>query len=100
MAWLLTFDGLNQIRAIDFRMQKTTIFDNEKLEKSIYLINQNGYQRPEFSAYKHLVLRVLGLWWIVPLFNVPYLSQKIGNIKIYVTENKLNIVPNNIEYVF
>lgn len=80
MAWLLTFDGLNQIRAIDFRTQKTTIVDNEKLEKSIYLINHNGDQFPGFSAYKHLALRMPGLWWIAPLFNVPYLSQKIGPV--------------------
>ena len=34
---------------------------------------------PGFEAYRHVVARVPGLWWMIPLFYMPVLSRLIGH---------------------
>jgi hypothetical protein len=38
-----------------------------------------GRALPGFEAYRHVVLRVPGLWWLVPFFYMPVLSRLFGH---------------------
>jgi hypothetical protein len=38
----------------------------------------DGRTLPGFEAYRYVVLRVPGLWWMVPLFYVPIVSRLVG----------------------
>jgi predicted DCC family thiol-disulfide oxidoreductase YuxK len=79
MAWLLAFDGLRQIKIRDFRTNRSPVVSDAQLEKAIYLILPNGRALPGFEAYRYVVLRVPGLWWLVPFFYVPVLSRLFGH---------------------
>lgn len=50
----------------------------EKLDKALYLVRSDDTALPGFQAYRYAVLRVPGLWWMVPLFYIPVLSRLIG----------------------
>lgn len=78
MVWFLAFDGLGQIATRDFRTNPSPLVSDEKMEKALYLVLPDGRALPGFEAYRHVVLRVPGLWWMVPLFYVPFLSRAIG----------------------
>ena len=78
MAWFLAFDGLGQIRIRDFRTNPSPVVSDAQLEKALYLVLPDGRALPGFEAYRYVVLRVPGLWWLVPLFYVPVLSRLIG----------------------
>lgn len=100
MAWILAFDGLNQIRAINFREKQLATVSCKEHEDAIYLSqissdkNSNTdntikektlefyEEKPTsgFKAYQHAVKHLPGLLWLYPLFNIPYISQKIGSI--------------------
>jgi predicted DCC family thiol-disulfide oxidoreductase YuxK len=79
MAWLLAFDGLGQIRIRDFRTNPSPIVSDAQLEKVLYLVLPGGRALPGFEAYRHVVLRVPGLWWLVPFFYVPVVSRLFGH---------------------
>ena len=79
MAWLLAFDGLRQISIRDFRANPSPVVPSEHLEKASYLVLPGGRALPGFDAYRYVVLRVPGLWWLVPLFYVPLFSRLFGN---------------------
>jgi predicted DCC family thiol-disulfide oxidoreductase YuxK len=48
------------------------------MEKALYLVLPSGRALPGFEAYRYVVLRVPGMWWMVPLFYIPVLSRLIG----------------------
>ena len=79
MAWLLAFDGLNQISIRDFRTSPSPAVSDAQLEKALYLVLPDGRALPGFEAYRYVVLRVPGLWWLVPFFYVPVLSRLLGH---------------------
>ena len=79
MAWLLAFDGLRQIKIRDFRSHPSSVVSNAKLERALYLVLPDGRALPGFEAYRYVVLRVLGLWWLVPFFYVPIFSRLLGH---------------------
>jgi predicted DCC family thiol-disulfide oxidoreductase YuxK len=79
MAWLLAFDGLQQIGIRDFRTDPSPIVADAQLEKALYLVLPDGRALPGFEAYRHVVARVPGLWWLVPLFYLPVFSRAIGH---------------------
>jgi predicted DCC family thiol-disulfide oxidoreductase YuxK len=78
MAWLLAFDGLGQIRVRDFRTDPSPVVADAQLEKALYTVLPDGRALPGFDAYRYVVLRVPGLWWLVPLFYTPVLSRLFG----------------------
>ena len=78
MAWFLAFDGLGQIAIRDFRSQPSPVVGDALLEKALYTVLPDGRTLPGFEAYRYVVLRVPGLWWLVPLFYFPVLSRLAG----------------------
>src|SRR5262249_32837371 len=79
MAWFLAFDGLGQVRIRNFRTDPSPLVSDEQLEKALYLVLPDGRTLPGFAAYRHVVLRVPGLWWQVPSFYVPVPSRLFGH---------------------
>jgi predicted DCC family thiol-disulfide oxidoreductase YuxK len=79
MARFLAFDGLGQISIRDFRTNPSPVVSNEKMHKHLYTVLPDGRALPGFEAYRHVVLRVPGLWWQVPFFYVPLFSRLIGH---------------------
>jgi predicted DCC family thiol-disulfide oxidoreductase YuxK len=79
MARFLAFDGLGQIWIRDFRTNPSPVVSNEKMHKHLYTVLPDGRALPGFEAYRHVVLRVPGLWWQVPFFYVPLFSRLIGH---------------------
>jgi len=79
MAWLLAFDGLGQIGIRDFRTSPSPLVSDAQLEKALYTVLPDGRALAGFEAYRYVVARVPGLWWLVPLFYVPALSRLIGH---------------------
>jgi len=79
MAWFLAFDGLRQISVRNFRTNPSPVVDDALVERALYLVLPDGRALPGFEAYRHVVLRVPGLWWQVPLFYIPVLSRLVGH---------------------
>jgi predicted DCC family thiol-disulfide oxidoreductase YuxK len=79
MAWFLAFDGLQQIGIRNFRTNPSPVVTDAQLEKALYLVLPDGRVLPGFEAYRYVVLRVPGLWWMMPFFYVPVLSRLIGH---------------------
>jgi predicted DCC family thiol-disulfide oxidoreductase YuxK len=79
MAWLLAFDGLKQIRIRDFRTDPSPLVSDALVEKALYTVLPDGRALPGFEAYRYVVLRVPGLWWLAPLFYVPVVSRLVGH---------------------
>ena len=78
MVWFLAFDGLQQIGIRNFRIDPSPVVSDEKMEKALYLVLPDGRALPGFEAYRYAVLRVPGLWWMVPFFYIPVLSRAVG----------------------
>src|SRR5262245_31364534 len=78
MAGFLAFDGLRQIQIRDFRANPSPVVSDENVERALYLVLPDGRALPGFEAYRHVGLRVPGLWWQVPFFYVPVLSRLVG----------------------
>lgn len=78
MAAYLAFDGLGQIAVRDFRRNPSPVVSDEALDRALYLVTGSGLQLPGFEAYRYAVLRVPGMWWMVPFFYVPYFSRALG----------------------
>jgi len=49
------------------------------MEKALHLVLPDGRALPGFEAYRHVVLRVPGLWWQLPFFYTPLLSRMLGH---------------------
>jgi predicted DCC family thiol-disulfide oxidoreductase YuxK len=79
MAWLLAFDRLRQIRIRDYRSNPTPVVSDEKMNKALYLVSPDGRALPGFEAYRYAVLRVPGLWWLVPFFYMRVFSRLFGH---------------------
>jgi len=75
LAWLLAFDGLGQIRIRDFRADPSAAVGSGQ---ALYVVLPDGRALPAFDACRYVVLRVPGLWWLVPVFYIPGLSRLIG----------------------
>jgi predicted DCC family thiol-disulfide oxidoreductase YuxK len=78
MAWFLAFDGLRQIQIRNFRTRSSAVVSNQRMEKALYLVLPDERSLPGFDAYRYAVLRVPGLWWLLPFFYVPVLSRFFG----------------------
>jgi predicted DCC family thiol-disulfide oxidoreductase YuxK len=78
MAWFLAFDGLGQIAIRDFRTEPSPVVGDALLEQALYTVLPDGRALPGFEAYRYVVLRVPGLWWLVPAFYIPVLSRLVG----------------------
>ena len=78
MAVFLAFDGFSQIGVRDFRTSPSPIVPDAALEKALHLITADGRAIAGFDAYRHAVLRVPGLWWMIPAFYIPVLSRAVG----------------------
>jgi predicted DCC family thiol-disulfide oxidoreductase YuxK len=79
MAWLLAFDGLRQIRIRNFRADPSPLVKDALVEKALYAVLPDGRALPGFEAYRYVVLRVPGLWWLVPFFYIPVVSRLVGH---------------------
>jgi predicted DCC family thiol-disulfide oxidoreductase YuxK len=79
MAWFLAFDGLRQIRIRNFRTSSSPVVSDQQLDKALYLVLPDGRALPGFEAYRYVVLRAPGLWWLVPLFYMPVFSRLFGH---------------------
>jgi len=79
MAWFLAFDGLGQIKTRNFRNLPSAVVSDAQMEKALYLVLPDGRALPGFEAYRYVVPRVPGLWWLVPLFYLPVLSRLVGH---------------------
>lgn len=77
LAWLLAFDGLNQIRVRDRCADTSTVATTA--QDALILSPAHGPPLSGFAAYHYLILRVPGLWWLVPLVTIPVLSHAIGS---------------------
>jgi predicted DCC family thiol-disulfide oxidoreductase YuxK len=82
MIWLLAFDGLQQIWVRNFRVTPSPVVSDSSLEKALYLVLPDGRALPGFQAYRYVVFRVPGLWWLMPFFYLPVLSELLGQ-RIY-----------------
>jgi hypothetical protein len=79
MAWFLAFDGLQQVTPRDFRDAPSPVVDGaQKMEGALYLVRPDGRALPGFEAYRFVVPRVPGMWWMIPLFYIPVFSRLIG----------------------
>jgi predicted DCC family thiol-disulfide oxidoreductase YuxK len=79
MAWFLAFDGLGQIQIRDFRTSPSPVVSDEKMKTALYLVLPDGRALPGFETYRYVVLRVPGLWWLIPFFYVPLFSRLFGH---------------------
>jgi predicted DCC family thiol-disulfide oxidoreductase YuxK len=79
MAWFLAFDGLKQVSIRDFRTNPSPAVSDEKMLKALYAVLPDGRALPGFEAYRHVVLRVPGMWWLVPFFYIPVFSRLFGH---------------------
>lgn len=78
MAGFLAFDGLQQIVARDYHRTTPVQVTPAEASAAIYLIDESGRTYAGFDAYRYAVARVPGLWWLVPLFYIPWLSAALG----------------------
>jgi predicted DCC family thiol-disulfide oxidoreductase YuxK len=79
MAAFLAFDGLGQISVRDYRKNPSKLVSNRKMDKALHLVLPDGRALPGFEAYRYAVLRVPGLWWMIPFFYIPGLSRLVGH---------------------
>ena len=80
MAWLLAFDGLGQLATRDLRTGPVPPAPDTRAEEALCLILADGRTLPALPALRHVVLRVPGLWWLVPLLYLPVVSRLFGQL--------------------
>jgi predicted DCC family thiol-disulfide oxidoreductase YuxK len=89
MGWLLAFDGLRQISIRDYRTNPSPVVSDEKVNKALYVVFAGNSALPGFDAYRYVVLRVPGLWWMLPFFYVPLASAWVGRrVYAWVASNR------------
>ena len=92
MRWFLAFDGNSQIATRNFRTNPSPVVSDDEMEKALHLVLPDGSARAGFEAYRYVVARVPGMWWMVPLFYVPVLSRLIGTpIYNWVATNRMKV---------
>jgi predicted DCC family thiol-disulfide oxidoreductase YuxK len=74
-AWLLSFDGLQQIALREIQTVPPPAAIDGRPDKGPWVVLPGGRTLAGFDAYRHIVPRVPGLWWLVPLFHVPVVSR-------------------------
>jgi predicted DCC family thiol-disulfide oxidoreductase YuxK len=79
MAGFLAFDGLRQIQIRDFRTDPSDVVSDEQMKQALYLVLPDKRALPGFEAYRYVVLRVPGLWWLIPFFYIPIFSRLLGH---------------------
>jgi predicted DCC family thiol-disulfide oxidoreductase YuxK len=79
LAWFLAFDGLRQTRTRDFRTNPLPPVP-DTTEAALHLVLPDGRILAGFDACQYLVLRVPGLWWLVPFVHVPLVSRAAGHL--------------------
>jgi hypothetical protein len=77
-AWLLSFDGLQQIALRDIRTVPPPAEIAARPDKAPWVVVPDGRTLAGFDAYRYIVPRVPGLWWLLPLFHVPVVSRLLG----------------------
>jgi predicted DCC family thiol-disulfide oxidoreductase YuxK len=77
-AWLLSFDGLQQIALRDIRTVPPPAEIAARPDQAPWVVVPDGRTLAGFDAYRHIVPRVPGLWWLLPLFHVPVVSRLLG----------------------
>ena len=77
-AWLLSFDGLQQIALRDIRVVPPPAGIDARPDQAPWIVLPDGRTFAGFDTYRYLVARVPGLWWLVPLFHVPVISRLCG----------------------
>lgn len=82
MAWTLALDGLQQISIRDYRSNPSPLVSREESDQALYTVNHRGEKFAGFYAYRYVVTRVPGMWWLLPLFYVPFVSSALGT-RIY-----------------
>jgi predicted DCC family thiol-disulfide oxidoreductase YuxK len=78
MAWLVAFDGLGQISTRDYRTNPSRVVASEDVDQALHVVIDRSRALPGFDAYRYVVARVPGLWWLVPLFYIPLISRAVG----------------------
>jgi predicted DCC family thiol-disulfide oxidoreductase YuxK len=78
MAGFLAYDSLGQIAVRDFRTNPSPVVSDAQMEKALHLVLPDGRALPGFEAYRYVVPRVPGLWWMIPFFYVPVISRLVG----------------------
>jgi hypothetical protein len=77
-AWLLSFDGLQQIALREIQTIPRPAGIDGRPDSGPRIVLPDGRTLAGFDAYRHIVPRVPGLWWLVPLFHVPVVSPLLG----------------------
>lgn len=77
MIFLLSFDGLRQLSLRDYRINPSPRLKFEDQDREIHIISKD-HVLWGFDAYRYMVVRIPGLWWLIPLFYVPFFSKFIG----------------------
>ena len=78
MAWLLAFDGFKQISIRNYRTNPSPLVSSNEVDKALYTVTESRQAHPGFEAYRYVVARVPGMWWLIPFFYIPVLSRKFG----------------------
>ena len=92
MAWFLAFDGLGQIAIRNFRTNPSPVVSDAQVEKALYTVLPDGRALAGFEAYRYVVLRVPGMWWMVPFFYTPVLSRLLGHpIYNWIAQNRARL---------
>ena len=90
MIWFLGFDGLRQIKTRNYRSDPSPLVASEKVDVALYVVTPDNKAIPGFDAYRHVVLRVPGMWWLVPFFYIPALSRWIGRpTYLWIARNRM-----------
>lgn len=90
MCLFLAFDGLQQIRTRDYHTNPSPKVPSEMVAQALYTITAKDKAIPGFDAYRHVVLRVPGMFFLVPFFYVPVFSKLIGRlIYKWVAKNRM-----------
>lgn len=89
MRWFLSFDFGQHLRVRDFRTHPSPIVSDSAMEKALHVVIGEQRAIPGFDAYRYVVLRIPGLWWMIPLFYIPLFSRLIGRpLYLWIARNR------------
>ena len=61
-------------------------------ERALYTVLPDGRALAGFEAYRYVVLRVPGMWWMVQFFYTPVLSRRLGRpIYNWIAQNRTRL---------
>jgi predicted DCC family thiol-disulfide oxidoreductase YuxK len=68
------------------------VVSDAQVEKALYTVLPDGRALAGFEAYRYVVLRVPGMWWMVPFFYTPVLSRLLGHpIYNWIAQNRARL---------